>query len=111
MNNDSSYAQMLGCKVGRLLTKYLGLPLCFHYKSSVVWDEINEKIRSKFLELGPHEGRDSLCQLGQLLLPWFARSLSYTLYNLDCCFAFINQKNFEENSQFGRETTYQREAG
>ena len=34
----------LGCKIGSLLSTYLGLPLGVGHKSEVVWDSIEERM-------------------------------------------------------------------
>ena len=36
-----------GCKVGRLPSSYLGLPLGAHHKSVVVWDGVEERFRRR----------------------------------------------------------------
>ena len=40
-------AAMLGCKVGRLPSTYLGLPLGARYKSVRVWDNVEERFRKR----------------------------------------------------------------
>lgn len=37
----------LGYKVGNLPSSYLGMPLGAHYKSKVVWDEVEERFRKR----------------------------------------------------------------
>ena len=37
-----------GCKVGRLPSSYLGLPLGAHHKSVVIWDGMEERFRRRF---------------------------------------------------------------
>ena len=36
-----------GCKVGRLPSSYLGLPLGAHHKSVVIWDGMEERFRRR----------------------------------------------------------------
>ncbi|RVW89042.1 hypothetical protein CK203_029384 [Vitis vinifera] len=41
-------APVLGCKIGSLPTSYLGLPLGAPYKSTGVWDVVEERFRKRF---------------------------------------------------------------
>ena len=45
--NVEALAVELGCKVGTLPTKYLGLPLRAPHKSAGVWDPIEERFRRR----------------------------------------------------------------
>ena len=40
-------ASVLGCKIGSLPTSYLGLPLGAPYKSTKLWDEVEERLRTR----------------------------------------------------------------
>ena len=40
-------ASVLGCKIGSLPTSYLGLPLGAPYKSTRVWDIVEERFRKR----------------------------------------------------------------
>ena len=40
-------ALVLGCKIGSLPTSYLGLPLGAPYKSTRVWDAVEERFRKR----------------------------------------------------------------
>ena len=40
-------AAELGCKVGRLSSTYLGLPLGVHSKSEAAWDGIEERFHKR----------------------------------------------------------------
>lgn len=44
-------AKLLGCKLGKLPTTYLGLPLGASYKSKAMWDGVEERFR-----------KDNICQ-------------------------------------------------
>ena len=41
-------APVLGCKIGSLPTSYLGLPLGAPYKSTRVWDVVEERFKKRF---------------------------------------------------------------
>ena len=41
-------ASMLGCRVDKLPTSYLGLPSGASFKSSRMWDAIEERFRKRF---------------------------------------------------------------
>lgn len=45
--NSASLAEVVGCKVGTLPNKYLGLPLGTKHNSLSVWDGIEEKFRHR----------------------------------------------------------------
>ncbi|RVW84966.1 hypothetical protein CK203_039501 [Vitis vinifera] len=47
VENLEVLALEVGCKVGRLPTSYLGLPLGAHHKSVVVWDGVEESFRKR----------------------------------------------------------------
>ncbi|RVW54896.1 hypothetical protein CK203_071540 [Vitis vinifera] len=47
-------ASVLGCKIGSLPTSYLGLPLGAPYKSTRVWDVVEERFRKRRLRDRPH---------------------------------------------------------
>ena len=38
---------VLGCKIGSLPTSYLGIPLGAPYKSTRVWDAVEERFRKR----------------------------------------------------------------
>ena len=40
---------VLGCRIGKLLTSYLGLPLGASFKSSRVWDVVEKRFRKCFV--------------------------------------------------------------
>ena len=40
-------APILGCKIGSLPTSYMGLPLGAPYKSTRVWDVVEERFRKR----------------------------------------------------------------
>ena len=42
VSNVEEHAEVLGCKVGALPTTYLGLPLGAPYRSSRVWEGVEE---------------------------------------------------------------------
>ena len=42
VSNMEEHAEVLGCKVGALPTTYLGLPLGAPYRSSRVWEGVEE---------------------------------------------------------------------
>ena len=42
-----TFAPVLGCKIGSLPTSYLGLPLGAPYKSTGVWDVVEERFRKR----------------------------------------------------------------
>lgn len=46
-DRGESFARILGCKLGKLPTKYLGLPLGATYKVKAMWDVVEEKLRRK----------------------------------------------------------------
>ena len=45
--NLEELAKVLGCKVGAILTTYLGLPLGVPFKSSKVWEGLEEKFEKR----------------------------------------------------------------
>ncbi|KAJ9705360.1 hypothetical protein PVL29_003414 [Vitis rotundifolia] len=47
VENLEALALEVGCKVGRLPTSYLGIPLGANHKSVVVWDEVEERFRKR----------------------------------------------------------------
>ena len=47
VNDIEDLALELGCKVGGLLSSYLGLPLGAPFKSEVVWDSVEERFRKR----------------------------------------------------------------
>ena len=47
VENLKVLALEVGCKVGRLPSSYLGLPLGAHHKSVVVWDGVEERFRRR----------------------------------------------------------------
>lgn len=44
MHNIESLAWILGCKIGKLSTSYLGMPLGENFKSKLVWTLVIERI-------------------------------------------------------------------
>ena len=52
--------ELLGCRVGALLTTYLGLPLGAPYKSCMVWERVEECFINGLLC-----GRDNIFQRGE----------------------------------------------
>ena len=42
-------ASMMGCRIGKLPTSYLGLPLGASFKSPRVWDVVEERFRKKLI--------------------------------------------------------------
>ena len=48
VENLEVLALEVGCKVGRLPTSYLGLPLGAHHKSVAIWDGVEERFRRRF---------------------------------------------------------------
>ncbi|RVW85933.1 hypothetical protein CK203_035260 [Vitis vinifera] len=49
MDNVEDLACKISCKVGKLSSSYLGLPLGASYKSVTVWDEVEERFRKRLL--------------------------------------------------------------
>ena len=47
VENLEVLALEFGCKVGRLPTSYLGLPLGAHHKSMAVWDGVEERFQKR----------------------------------------------------------------
>ena len=47
VENLEVLALEFGCKVGRLPTSYLGLPLAAHHKSMAVWDGVEERFQKR----------------------------------------------------------------
>ena len=47
VENLEVLALEVGCKVGKLPTSYLGLPLGAHHKSVAVWDGVEERFRKR----------------------------------------------------------------
>ena len=47
VENLKVLALEVGCKVGRLPSSYLGLPLGAHHKSIIVWDGVEERFRRR----------------------------------------------------------------
>ena len=47
VENLEVLALEFGCKVGRLPTSYLGLPLSVHYMSVAVWDGLEKRFRKR----------------------------------------------------------------
>ena len=47
VSNAQELAQVLGCRIGKLPTSYLGLSLGASYKSSKVWDTLQERFRKR----------------------------------------------------------------
>ena len=47
VENAEALVVDLGCKVGSLLSTYLGLPLGVPHRSMVVWDGVEERMRKK----------------------------------------------------------------
>ena len=45
-------ADVFGCKVGQLPTKYLGLPLCLGLPKKSLWDPVVERLDKKNLVPG-----------------------------------------------------------
>ena len=48
VENLEVLALEVGCKVGRLPSSYLDLPLGAHHKSIIVWDGVEERFRRRF---------------------------------------------------------------
>lgn len=83
MEDADSLASLLGCKLGSLLSSYLGLPLAAKYKSKVVWDGVEERFQKSwlyereitFLRVGGREGftliRSTLSNLPIYLMSLF----------------------------------------
>ena len=49
IENVEDFVAELGCKVGSLPSKYLGLPLGSPHKSDGVWDPIEERFRKRLV--------------------------------------------------------------
>ena len=47
VGNLNALARTLCCKVGTLLMRYLGMPLGAHYKDSLIWYPIIEKMEKR----------------------------------------------------------------
>ena len=47
LENLEVLALEVGCKVGRLPTSYLGLPLGANHKSVAIWDGVEERFRKR----------------------------------------------------------------
>ena len=47
MENLENLALEAGCKVGRLPSSYLGIPLGANHKSVAVWDGVEERFRKR----------------------------------------------------------------
>ena len=47
VENLGELALELGCKVGMLLSSYLGLPLGAPHKSATVWDVVEERFQRR----------------------------------------------------------------
>ena len=47
VENLEVLALEVGCKVGRLSTSYLGLPLGANHKSVAIWDGVEERFRKR----------------------------------------------------------------
>ena len=47
--NLEQLAKVLRCKVGAIPTTYLGLPLGVSYKSSKVWEGVEERFQKRLL--------------------------------------------------------------
>ena len=47
VENVEELAKELGCKVGRLSSTHLGMPLGAPFKSVVAWDGIEERLRKR----------------------------------------------------------------
>ena len=47
--NLEEFAEVLGCKVGSLPSTYLGLPLGAPYKSSKVWEGVEERFKKRLV--------------------------------------------------------------
>ena len=45
VENMEALALEVGCKVGRLPSSYLGIPLGVNHKSVAVWDGVEERFR------------------------------------------------------------------
>lgn len=43
MENLEELAQEFGCKIGELLSFYLGFPLGAQFKSMTIWDGVEER--------------------------------------------------------------------
>ena len=80
MDDDAKdLAMEIGCKVGRLPSTYLGLPLGASYKSVAAWDGIEERIQ-KILAMGKRlyiskGGRTTLIRSTLASLPVYSMSL------------------------------------
>ena len=79
VENLEVLALEVGCKVGKLPTSYLGLPLGAHHKSVVVWDGVEESFRKRlamwkgqFISKG---GRNTLIQSTLSNMPIYLMSL------------------------------------
>ena len=47
--NLEEFAEVLGCKMGSLPSTYLGLPLGAPYKSSKVWEGVEERFKKRLV--------------------------------------------------------------
>ena len=47
VNNLDALANILQCRVGSLLMKYLGMPLGISFKTTSIWNPILEKMEKK----------------------------------------------------------------
>ena len=49
MDNVEDLTCKIGCKVGKLSSSYLGLPLGASFKLVTIWDGVEERFRKMFL--------------------------------------------------------------
>ena len=77
---------MMGCKVGKLPTSYLGLPLGASFKSSRVWDVVEERFRKRLFlwkrQYLSKWGRLTLIKSTLLSLPTYFMSLFVILWKV-----------------------------
>lgn len=48
VTNVEILASVLGCRIGKLATSYFGLPLGVSFKSSRIWDAVEERFGNRF---------------------------------------------------------------
>ena len=77
---------VMGCKVGKLPTSYLGLPLGASFKSSRVWDVVEERFRKRLFlwkrQYLSKWGRLTLIKRTLLSLPTYFMSLFVILWKV-----------------------------
>ncbi|KAL6329523.1 hypothetical protein AAG906_021531 [Vitis piasezkii] len=66
VHNMENFVKVLGCKVGTLPTTYLGLPLGAPYKSSRVWEMVEQRFEKSDGQIGKIQ-RDFLWGRGDLV--------------------------------------------